>query len=221
MLWINWMGRKIIKMKKKIFFMIVILCIGVMVVGCSNVGEFKSSSEHSSGLDFGCEKKQQTKNKEDMSLVWRIVSIPKDGDVKLNMELPFEFEDLRKFKDLDEVKNRETFIHKEDKSMVMINHGVITNPNKKMIFPMNTFADLIKGAKEKKLIKSEKRNINGQDVVYLVCEGRTEKDESVCIMEFIGVQVDGDYWMISYVYYADDNAMAEIAKRSIESIQIK
>ena len=89
-----------------------------------------------------------------MSLVWRIVSIPKDGDVKLNMELPFEFEDLRKFKDLDEVKNRETFIHKEDKSMVMINHGVITNPNKKMIFSMNTFADLIKGAKEKKLIKS-------------------------------------------------------------------
>ena len=105
--------------------------------------------------------------------------------------------------------------------MVTVEHGIITNPEKHASFKMNAFADLIEGVKEKELLKKEKRNIAGNDVIYLKCKGKGEQDGRLCIMEFVGVQVDNDYWMISYVYYADDNTMAEIAKRSIESIRIK
>ena len=90
-----------------------------------------------------------------------------------------------------------------------------------MNFSMNVFADLIKGVEEKELLKREKRNINGMEVVYFFCRGKTEKDGAACTMEFVGLEHDNNYWMILYAYYADDNAMAEIAKRSIESIQIK
>ncbi len=189
---------------------LIMLMIGTSVVsiGCGN-GDFRFSAD------------DVQKESGDNDLVWRNVSMPRDGNMKLYMELPFEFEDYRTFSDLDEVKHRETFIHKKDKSMVMINHGVITNPNKKMNFSMNVFADLIKGVEEKELLKREKRNINGMEVVYFFCRGKTEKDGAACTMEFVGLEHDNNYWMILYAYYADDNAMAEIAKRSIESIQIK
>lgn len=41
------------------------------------------------------------------------------------------------------------------------------------------------------------------------------------MLEFVGVQVDNEYWMVSYAYYEDDVVMAEIAKRSIESMRIE
>ena len=134
---------------------LIMLMIGTSVVsiGCGN-GNFRFSAD------------DVQKESSDNDLVWRNVSMPRDGNMKLYMEFPFEFEDYRTFSDLDEVKHRETFIHKKDKSMVMINHGVITNPNKKMNFSMNVFADLIKGVEEKELLKREKRNINGMEVVY-------------------------------------------------------
>ena len=205
---------------KKIFILgIALLCI-LIAAGCSTVREDRGMAE-GGGLDFSKKNIQKKEVSKDNALIWRTLSVPRDDGTKLNIELPFDFEDYRTFRDLDEVKHRETFIHKEDKSMVMINHGVITNPNKKMNFSMNVFADLIKGVKEKELLKREKRNINGMGVVYFFCRGKTEKDGAACTMEFVGLEHDNNYWMILYAYYADDNAMAEIAKRSIESIQIK
>lgn len=189
---------------------LIMLMIGTSVVsiGCGN-GNFRFSTD------------DVQKESGDNDLVWRNVSMPRDGNMKLYMELPFEFDDCRKFEDLPEIKDLETYMHKNNDSLVMINHGVIISPNKKVKFVMDTFADLVGTVREKELVRSEKRSINGREVTYLACKGKAEKDNRECTMEYVGVQVGNDYWMISYYYYTDDNTMAEIAKRSIESIRIQ
>ena len=101
-----------------------------MVAGCSNVGEYESSSERSSGLDFTPKNIQYGRSDEEKSLVWRTLSLPQDGNIKLDIELPFEFEECRKYGDLPEIKNMEAYIHKEDMSMIAIDYGVIVDPNK-------------------------------------------------------------------------------------------
>ena len=189
---------------------LIMLMIGTSVVsiGCGN-GNFRFSAD------------DVQKESSDNDLVWRNVSMPRDGNMKLHMELPFEFDDCRKFEDLLEIKDLETYMHKNNDSLVMINHGVIISPNKKVKFVMDTFADLVGTVREKELVRSEKRSINGREVTYLKCKGKAEKDNRECTMEYVGVQVGNDYWMISYYYYTDNNTMAEIAKRSIESIRIQ
>lgn len=208
-------------MKKRIFFVSMIICLGIIIAGCSTTREYGNDSKRSNDLDFSTPKTQQIKNDEENNQVWRKVSMPKDGNRKLNIELPFDFDDCRKFEDLSEIKNLETYIHKKVNSLVMINHGVIVVPNKKVRFAMDTFADLVPTVKNKELIKSEKRNINGREMSYLKCAGKAEKDNRECIMEFVGIQVDNEYWMISYYYYVNDENMAKIAERSITSIRIE
>ena len=207
------------KMKK--VMITTILCISVIIAGCSTTNVDRGLSTSSSGLDFTPKNIQYGRSDEEKSLVWRTLSLPQDGNIKLDIDLPFEFEECRKYGDYPEINNLEAYVHQEGNIMVTVEHGIITNTEKHASFKMNAFADLIEGVKEKELLKKEKRNIAGNDVIYLKCKGKGEQDGRLCIMEFVGVQVDNDYWMISYVYYADDNTMAEIAKRSIESIRIK
>mgnify|MGYP006916049693 CR=1 FL=1 len=205
----------------KIIFVVVFLVIAAMLAGCSFVNDYSESAERSRELDFSNKKSEWENCIEKGILNWQIVEMPRNGNKRLNMKLPFEFDDCRKYDDLPDIKNLESYIHKENKSLIMINHGVIVKPNKKVRFDMDTFCDLVDDVKEKELIKSENKNINGKNVTYILCKGKTKKDNNECTMEFVGVQVDNDYWMISYYYYSEDELMAEVARRSIESIRIK
>lgn len=198
-----------------------ILCISVIIAGCSTTNGDRGLSTSSSGLDFTPKNIQYGRSDEEKSLVWRTLSLPQDGNIKLDIDLPFEFEECRKYGDLPEIKNMEAYIHKEDRSMIAIDYGAIVDPNKQMRFNVDTFSNLVDGAKELEVVKNEKRNLNGREITYIACKGKTEKDNSFCMLEFVGVQVDDEYWMVSYAYYEDDVVMAEIAKRSIESIRIK
>ncbi|MBE6073633.1 MAG: hypothetical protein E7202_03645 [Selenomonas ruminantium] len=206
---------------KRNALVIAFLCISVIISGCSYTSGNVDSVERSRGLDFSNEKKQNDNSIQKRELKWQLVTVSKQSNKKLNIELPFEFYDCRKSDDLPEIKNMEAYIHKEDRSMIAIDYGVIVDPNKQMRFNVDTFSNLVDGAKELEVVKNEKRNLNGREITYIACKGKTEKDNSFCMLEFVGVQVDNEYWMVSYAYYEDDVVMAEIAKRSIESMRIE
>lgn len=202
------MMNKIEKDMRKIKYIVTILMIliSMALIGCSNNSE--SVYTEKSGSNTG----DVTGD--------RMIGLLQENGKKLYLYLPFDLEIHEKFSSDDLVNNPESYSHTGNKMFVSIYHGSMVNPDMKVIFDMDTFMEAFENPEKfnPRLIKKEKRNINGKKVTY--ADIRADFYNEPFRAECIGIYSGNEFWTILYFYNEKDKESHEVVKKSIDSITI-
>lgn len=188
-------------MKAKIIMLIVMITASIISIGCGNNAEYSDSKT----IDMDSD---------------RMIGLLQENGKKLYLYLPFDLEIHEKFSSDDIVNNPESYSHTGNKMFVSIYHGSMVNPDMKVIFDMDTFMEAFENPEKfnPRLIKKEKRNINGKKVTY--ADIRADFYNEPFRAECIGVYSGNEFWTILYFYNEKDKESQEVVKKSIDSITI-
>ncbi len=193
-------------MKAKIIMLIVMITASIISIGCGNHAEHSyTESYDSKTFDMDSD---------------RIIGLLQENGKKLYLYLPFDLEIHEKFSSDDLVNNPESYSHTGNKMFVSIYHGSMVNPDMKVIFDMDTFMEAFENPENfnPRLMKKEKRNINGKKVTY--ADIRADFYNEPFRAECIGIYSGNEFWTILYFYNEKDKESQEVAKKSIDSITI-
>lgn len=155
---------------------------------------------------------------------WKTVVMPQEDGRHLSISLPYNLEKhqpIRVIRD-PKIKSGESYYHEgmEYGLFVIAYHGVLTDPNNKIDFNMNTFmSSFNKSEKFHSEVRTlEKRNINGQDVTYADIKYGIDGENRR--LEGIGINLDNEFWTILFCYHENNGKAIEKVKMSIASILI-
>ena len=193
-------------MKAKIIMLIVMITASIISIGCGNNTEHSyTESDDSKRIDMDSD---------------RMIGLLQENGKKLYLYLPFDLEIHEKFSSDDLVNNPESYSHTGNKMFVSIYHGSMVNPDMKVIFDMDTFMEAFENPEKfnPRLIKKEKRNINGKKVTY--ADIRDDFYNEPFRAECIGIYSGNEFWTILYFYNEKDKESQEVVKQSIDSITI-
>lgn len=193
-------------MKAKIIMLIVMITASIISIGCGNNTEHSyTESDDSKRIDMDSD---------------RMIGLLQENGKKLYLYLPFDLEIHEKFSSDDLVNNPESYSHTGNKMFVSIYHGSMVNPDMKVIFDMDTFMEAFENPEKfnPRLIKKEKRNINGKKVTY--ADIRADFYNDPFRAECIGIYSGNEFWTILYFYNEKDKESQEVVKKSIDSITI-
>ena len=193
-------------MKAKIIMLIVMITASIISIGCGNNAEHSyTESDDSKTIDMDSDS---------------MIGLLQENGKKLYLYLPFDLEIHEKFSSDDLVNNPESYSHTGNKMFVSIYHGSMVNPDMKVIFDMDTFMEAFENPEKfnPRLIKKEKRNINGKKVTY--ADIRADFYNEPFIAECIGIYSGNEFWTILYFYNEKDKESQEVVKKSIDSITI-
>ena len=193
-------------MKAKIIMLIVMITASIISIGCGNNAEHSyTESDDSKTIDMDSDS---------------MIGLLQENGKKLYLYLPFDLEIHEKFSSDDLVNNPESYSHTGNKMFVSIYHGSMVNPDMKVIFDMDTFMEAFENPEKfnPRLIKKEKRNINGKKVTY--ADIRADFYNEPFRAECIGIYSGNEFWTILYFYNEKDKESQEVVKKSIDSITI-
>lgn len=204
----------------KYILVVALLAIMSVTSGCGAAGYAKAA------LQIYKHNEESAKNSSaeaEKPVNWQRVSIPM-GVVypkKLYMDMPFELEqETHDSEGIKELPKGKFNMYHDRRCSILIYHAKLEDDQK---FPWTAqyVSDCLRNVKDSKATKKTERKAN--DDQPLICiEGQAVGGKSGRSYRFqmVGAQRDRDVWMVLFLYETDDQEMADLANKTMESIKI-
>lgn len=153
---------------------------------------------------------------------WRRIAVPKgEAPRQLYMDLPFDLESHSRLDNSEQLVGGRVDSHYDGRYFVGAFCGVLKEKKSKVNFDADSFFSMIKGLKEPKVVKQEERQVEDKQMLtHIECQAVSEDTGEQYHVDLIGAQRKYDIWMIIYAYPANDKELADMTKRTIDSIKI-